>query len=315
MFYALKNSEQLVRADQARTVEKYYCPFCHERVILRKGAHYQSHFAHKKQCLSKTGMETSEHQAGKALLLMWAKAAGYFARSEVYLQKLAQRPDILAQKNGQDLALEFQCAPLSYQSLCQRTAGYKNAGYHVMWVLGMNYRLKAKLDQKTAQFMHYSKKLGFYLIYLDVLHQRFEIDYAIQMADLLGIHYLRGYATDLISLKKFCQTDHHVSLARLSYEQQQQQLLALESYLSKVKYGLRQQAYAQKTTLQQVFKANLTKHYYYPLWRTACFYWRSRLALKYGKQSRTFHPNYLSKHFAYSFAFIEPRNFFAEQSY
>lgn len=304
MFYALKDPDHLVRADRARIAEKYYCPFCHAQVILRKGTFYQSHFAHKKQCLSKTALETSEHQDGKALLLMWAKAAGYFARSEVYLQELAQKPDILAKKKEQELVIEFQCAPLSYQSLCQRTTGYKQAGYQVIWVLGMNYRLKSKLDQKTAQFMHYSKKLGFYLIYLDVLEQRFEIDYALQMADLLELRYSRGYATDLNALKEFCQTDHHVSLAHLSLQQQKQQLLALESYVDKIKYRLRKQAYAENITLQQLFKANLSKRYYYPLWRTACFYWKSKIYLQYGEESSALAPAYIVHHFAYKFAFI-----------
>lgn len=304
MFYALKDSNRLVRADQAQATKKYYCPFCHEQVILRKGPFYQSHFAHKKQCLSKTALETSEHQDGKALLLMWAKAAGYQAQAEVYLQALAQRPDILAKKDERELVIEFQCAPLSYQNLCQRTAGYKQAGYQVIWILGMNYRLRSKLDQKTAQFMHYSKKLGFYLIYLDVLEQRFEIDYALQMADLLELRYFCGYATDLKALKKFCQTDHHVSLAHLSIQQQEQQLGALESYVNKIKYGLRQQAYAKNLTLQQLLKANLSKRYYYPLWRTACFYWKTKLFLQYGEKSQTLDPAYISHHFAYKLAFI-----------
>lgn len=39
----------MITAKAATKEQKYYCPSCHEPVILRQGHYYMAHFAHLKR--------------------------------------------------------------------------------------------------------------------------------------------------------------------------------------------------------------------------------------------------------------------------
>lgn len=60
------HNDQLVLADNAKNNLEYYCPGCGQRVILRRGKHKITHYAHKKgnDCGVSEG-ETVEHLKGK----------------------------------------------------------------------------------------------------------------------------------------------------------------------------------------------------------------------------------------------------------
>lgn len=69
MLYALTKDSKMITAQVATKEQKYYCPSCHEPVILRQGHYYMAHFAHLKQaCGAFSEGETSEHLRGKQLL-------------------------------------------------------------------------------------------------------------------------------------------------------------------------------------------------------------------------------------------------------
>ncbi|MBB1122412.1 competence protein CoiA [Limosilactobacillus albertensis] len=146
------NKDQLVLADNAKVHHKYYCPGCRQRVILRRGKYKISHFAHQKgsDCGASEG-ETVEHLRGKKQIYQWALKKGWQPRLEVYLPSIAQRPDILLKIDGQRVAIEFQCSPLSLERLLERNKGYQQEKIRVWWVLGSPYFRKLG-NKKVVQF-------------------------------------------------------------------------------------------------------------------------------------------------------------------
>lgn len=84
-----KFNDHYVNASNARQGEKYYCPECGEKLILRKGKTKIAHFAHysKSKCLFGEG-ETYEHLLGKQQIFEWARAQGWNAELEVYIAEL-----------------------------------------------------------------------------------------------------------------------------------------------------------------------------------------------------------------------------------
>lgn len=152
MLVAMKKG-QLVMADSVNNGEDCYCPGCLEPVVLRRGRFRLAHFAHRpgSQCQLGEG-ETPEHLLGKRQLFERAKECGYRAELEVYLSKINQRPDLLLTSKDRQLAIEFQCSPLSLQRLRERNAGYRRCGIQVHWLLGAPYLRRHLRPSKVAQF-------------------------------------------------------------------------------------------------------------------------------------------------------------------
>lgn len=152
MLVAMKNG-WLVLADEAKGRTGYCCPDCHEPVILRRGRHKIAHFAHRpgSHCRLSEG-ETAEHLLGKRQLFQWYRQKGRQVALEVYLPRIAQRPDLLLTDNDQRVAIEFQCSPLSLKRLRERNAGYRRCGIAFHWLLGAPYQRRRLQRAKVAQF-------------------------------------------------------------------------------------------------------------------------------------------------------------------
>ncbi|MFT8458393.1 MAG: competence protein CoiA family protein [Liquorilactobacillus ghanensis] len=199
---------KLIDAAVADVTKKYYCPVCHQRLILKKGNLRIAHFAHSTVCILKYGEpETREHLTGKLQLQQNFAFAGYKGQLEQYLPELQQRPDLLLKMtNGKTLAIEYQCAPLTVQQLYQRTQGYRKHGIRCWWILGENHWLKKKITQQEAQFMMWHPGLGFYLVYYFPKRQHFCLLYQIQQADFLNVSYLKFITNDVKKLQIFMRT-------------------------------------------------------------------------------------------------------------
>lgn len=161
------HNDQLVLADNAKSNLEYYCPGCGQRVILRRGKHKITHYAHKKgnDCGVSEG-ETVEHLKGKKQIYQWAQKHHWHPRLEVYFRTIAQRPDILLEINGQTVAIEFQCSPLSLEKLLARNEGYRQLSIPVWWVLGSPYWHNLR-NKKIVQFTQIFRK-QFVLLFWDV---------------------------------------------------------------------------------------------------------------------------------------------------
>ena len=119
---------------QYQTRRKIYCPGCSQKVIFKCGLEKIPHFAHCKNqdCQHFSEGETKEHLEGKQLLKKLLPAD---TQVEAYLPSLAQRPDLL----WRNLAIEFQCSPLSRQRFTARTQNYLEHNYHPWWIVGRRF--------------------------------------------------------------------------------------------------------------------------------------------------------------------------------
>lgn len=154
MLVAMNEKKQLVTAsEELERKEDLFCPSCKGRVHLKKGAVMRPHFAHYRRtnCEAFAEGETAEHVAGKMQLKDWFKKLGYDVALEAYLPELRQRPDLLLDNK---LAVEFQCSSIPIDKMRERTRGYADNGFEVIWILGERFEYGKKLTafQKACLF-------------------------------------------------------------------------------------------------------------------------------------------------------------------
>lgn len=150
-------------AEKAKKNEIYLCPSCRGPVRLKQGEEKIAHFAHvsNKDCQGFSEGESPEHLAGKLALYR------YFlgkvpVQVEPVLQSIDQLPDLLVGRPGNQVAIEYQCSPLSKADLASRNAGYARFGIRVWWLLGPNY-YKKHLSVATICRFWVAERLWYYL--------------------------------------------------------------------------------------------------------------------------------------------------------
>ncbi|MBB1062378.1 competence protein CoiA [Limosilactobacillus fastidiosus] len=162
-----KSNDQFVNAFNANKREEYYCPECGEQLILKKGKCKVAHFAHgvNSKCQLQKG-ESYEHLLGKQQIFEWARQNNWYPELEVYISSLKQRADVLLNVQGRQVAIEFQCSPLSLIDLQERTRGYEKLGIKCYWFLGSPYELKIhqRQTQKFIQLLNNRYRLIFWNI-------------------------------------------------------------------------------------------------------------------------------------------------------
>ncbi len=197
MLMAQDQQDHLILAADATRQAKYRCPGCQGMVRLKRGRVMAAHFAHQAAaCQTFSEGETAEHLLGKQQLAAWFQASGYTVQIEAALPALHQRPDVLVQQGSQPpLALEFQCSPLSVTRLAERTQGYRQHGYRVLWVLGSPYHVSGRLRShaKALKFLQYSPQWGCYLVFWDVTGPQLQLDLNLLSCDGDPLHLQRHY--------------------------------------------------------------------------------------------------------------------------
>ncbi|WP_208590179.1 competence protein CoiA [Gracilibacillus suaedae] len=123
--------------------EKFFCPACNEPLIIRAGMKNTPHFAHHSKSNCSLSGEGSYHENGKKDIYLWLHAQGYPVKLEHYFPGIKQRADIFLEMEKKKIAVEYQCASISIQEICRRTAGYRSIGVIPIWILGAN-KLKRK---------------------------------------------------------------------------------------------------------------------------------------------------------------------------
>lgn len=139
----------------------FSCPVCKERVIIKAGSKMIPHFAHQSvsDCPSREGGEGAYHEQGKLLLYQWLEQQQLDVTLEAYIPEINQRPDILLQLKGRQIAFEYQCARIPVVQIKQRNEGYKKAGIIPIWIIGANHFKRQtsyhiKMDQFITHFIH-----------------------------------------------------------------------------------------------------------------------------------------------------------------
>lgn len=140
---------------------QFYCPTCHQAVIIKAGRRVIPHFAHHPEtnCLINERGEGTYHETGKLFLYQWLRSQGLNVELEKYIKHIKQQPDILLVLNQKRIAIEFQCARIPIEQILSRNEGYKKIGITPIWILGANCfkqhnQNALKLDQFTLQFIH-----------------------------------------------------------------------------------------------------------------------------------------------------------------
>lgn len=173
--------------EKMRKEEVFYCPTCHEQVIIKAGTKVIPHFAHRQQstCVSNGG-EGYYHQQGKLMLYDWLKRQGMNVSLEVFLADINQRADIILQIKDRTIAIEYQCSVIEAEVIKQRSIGYKRIGITPIWILGANLferigKNDIKVNQMMLQCMHQFAKM-------DNLHLYFFCPQTLQLAKLQNIY-------------------------------------------------------------------------------------------------------------------------------
>lgn len=152
MQFALNQYKQLVNISHVIPSNKYYCVDCHCPLKVKtskKGLKFFAHSGNSKHC-----GQTSEHLLGKQQIFQWAEKNGWHPRLEYYLPAINQRANIFLSYANRPIAVEFQCSPLTLQSIKQRNQGYHTMWIPVRWLLGSSYERRLS-PPKIAQFTQY----------------------------------------------------------------------------------------------------------------------------------------------------------------
>lgn len=117
----------------------FYCVTCKEPLALKAGDVRIPHFSHLKlsSCSNTvTEPETPRHLKGKKDLYRWFVQNGLEVQLEKYLPDLEQRPDLLVTQQKRQIAVEFQCTPISVSLIQKRTLRFLSAGITPLWIVG-----------------------------------------------------------------------------------------------------------------------------------------------------------------------------------
>lgn len=193
--------------EKAKNGEMYYCPACKGKLVLKKGNIMIAHFAHHQHadCAVFSEGETLPHLKGKQLLFEKFKSEGFEVTLECWLPALQQRPDLLlVLADGKEIAVEYQCSPISPSDLLARTRGYKRFGYEVWWICGINYQPEsAKMKQSVYQFLKHSVALGNWIGILDTKEEEIAIYHHLKLGSDDRFHFVKT-AIPLDGLKLAC---------------------------------------------------------------------------------------------------------------
>ena len=165
-----------------------FCPNCQEKLKICWGNKRRPYFKH--QGLPKhLSNESTLHQKGKMLLAQAGLAinAQVEIEKKVIQQEQERRVDVFMYPH---LALEFQCSPLTVSVLKARNDFYRQQGWASLWILGPNYLKNKTIAPAALKFLKYQKKLGFYLIFLNVDRKKIIVYHHIRKYDWQRYHWI-----------------------------------------------------------------------------------------------------------------------------
>lgn len=172
--------------------QTFFCPVCNNQVIVKAGMTIIPHFAHKTgtSCDTMHGGEGIYHEQGKLLLYQWLHRQRLNVRLEAYIPEINQRPDLLVDVNGKQIAIEYQCAKIPKEQIDKRNKGYLKMNITPIWILGANH-----FKRIGEQVFHTST---FTLQFLHQFHNEFSTTlyyfcpYEKKLVTLQDIHPVRG---------------------------------------------------------------------------------------------------------------------------
>lgn len=222
VYAALNESGLLVDALKAKKEDSYYCCYCKQKVKLIT-TQSRIYFRHKNKCNNEIN-ERLIHRKGKKILMNeLSKLNLQSLKSEVYLSKIKQRPDILVNGN---FAVEYQCAQINVDILTKRVNGYRTVGIKNIWILGGHY-LKAKLGREHLKFITYNKIWRFYLLTLDSRQGVMKLFY--------NIEFIGPFNKLIYQVKVFPRTKFHKLFIFRPEMTQKSRIYSNKNWLKKIR--------------------------------------------------------------------------------
>ncbi|WP_442599189.1 competence protein CoiA [Neobacillus sp. D3-1R] len=161
----LKNEQRICLMDykdkqslqKLRKEEQFFCPQCHENMILKLGNKRIFHFSHLKgtSCQYEHEKESEYHLNGKIQLYQWLMKQNLNPQMEFYDSKIKQRADILFYVGSRKYVIEYQCSNISEEIFRKRTIGYRANHYTPIWILGANHFNRKKPSITALSDFHY----------------------------------------------------------------------------------------------------------------------------------------------------------------
>lgn len=128
MEFALNQNNDRIHAIDATKQDKYYCPLCHKKVVLRKGLVNINHFAHQSRCDDTWNYDMSEWHSE------WQKQ--FPKKNQEVVVKFngeKHRADVMAC----GYVIEFQHSPITADEFNVRNQFYLNYGKKVIWIFDL----------------------------------------------------------------------------------------------------------------------------------------------------------------------------------
>lgn len=122
--------------DASKVSGPYFCSFCHEEMILKKGMVKVHHFAHypSSSCEYSTG-ETEDHLRAKLGIYDALREKGINVEVEKILSEKIRADVFITYPSGRKVAVEIQRTPMTLQRCYERTQNYLEINIPVLWVL------------------------------------------------------------------------------------------------------------------------------------------------------------------------------------
>jgi hypothetical protein len=157
--WGLNEEGKLVQAEDAESQKDYLCPECSEILRVKKGAIRHVHFFHVK--------DRGECRL-RARSTMHLKIQEYLKEKlqdctlEYPFQEIGRIADVAY--HPLKVVFEIQISPISKEEAVQRTKDYWSLGWHVVWLLHVDYygkRQAKPVEEALIGIPHYFIDLGY----------------------------------------------------------------------------------------------------------------------------------------------------------
>lgn len=169
MFIALDENKQPInlltndRELKKKLLEKkFYCPQCHEPLIIKYGTKKRMHFAHKVSGCLLGRNETEVHLLAKEKLFTYFHQKNIRVEIEYVINSINQRPDLFFRISTISYAIEFQHSTISNDDIRERIENYKKNDIMQIWLIDTKIMKKKGKVLKLQPFLYEIMKLEHY---------------------------------------------------------------------------------------------------------------------------------------------------------
>ena len=219
----------------------FYCPTCKQKMRLKKGKVKSWHFSHvgeiKKHSCKTHYSESCLHIAGKDQLYNWIFQSTHLVQKEFTRSHVKQRPDLYCIYQEKTYAVEYQCAAIDADILCNRTKRHIESCDLPVWIIAKD---NASPKQKKHVFLKkypfkymqdtFSKLPVIYIFEKPFTH--FEIQVPLAAFSPQKIFFSRIFLSKSISFFQALQT---VSIDFSMEEMKKEWLQAKQTYRLSIK--------------------------------------------------------------------------------